>query len=356
MGISNYNLYCSVPVNEAMQMIKLDRLHPATCTCRWCMAVVLFLALCVSAHAQEPALQKIRILCLNRPLPLVIAQSNGILAKYGIDVEFMIVPSSEVLRTDLASGKGDIAFIALDNGVAMVDSAGVDVVIVMGGESSGNEIIAQPGIESITDLRGRTVIVDAPNTAYALELKKVLLLNGLQPEKDFSINPVGSTPFRLKAMREHPEYAASVMNPPFSILAKHDGMISLGSMQRLLGADLDRGTFVLRPWARDHSDLLTRYLAAYIEGQRFLVAPANKQQVVALLMKELNLSESIAGEWYAAVIQAGDYAEDARFNLEGFKKALALRAEVEPGGNAMAVPSEKYYDLSYYRAALSKIK
>ena len=260
------------------------------------------------------------------------------------------------MRADLAGGKGDVAFLALDNDVAMVDTAGVDVVIVMGGESSGNEIIAQPGIKSIMDLRGRTVLVDAPNTAYALQLKKVLLMNGLQPGKDYSIKPFGSTPLRLQAMREHPEHAASVMYPPSSILANRDGMVSLGSMKALLGADLDRGTFVLRSWARDHADLLTRYLAAYIEGQRFLLAPSNKQQVVGLLMKESNLSESIAAEWYAAMIQTGEYAVDARFNLESFKKALTLRAEVEAGGNREAPAAETYYDLSYYRTALTKIK
>ncbi len=211
-----------------------------------CIGIAVFFAVSVSTLAQQPALQKIRLLCLNRPLPVVLAQSNGILTRYGIEVEFIVEPSSEALRSDLAAGKGDVAYIALDNGVAMVDSAGADVVIVMGGESSGNEIIVQPGIKSIADLRGRTVLVDAPNTAYALELKKVLLMNGLEPGKDYFLKPVGSTKFRLEAMREHPEYAASVMNPPFSILARHDGMASLGTMQTLMGADLDRGTFVMR--------------------------------------------------------------------------------------------------------------
>jgi ABC-type nitrate/sulfonate/bicarbonate transport system substrate-binding protein len=238
----------------------------------------------------------------------------------------------------------------------MVDSAGVDAVIVMGGESSQNEIIAQPEIKSVADLRGRTVLVDAPNTAYALQLKKILLMNGLRTDQDFFIKPVGATPFRLQAMREHKEYAASVMNPPFSIVARHDGMISLGTMRDLLGADMDRGTFALREWAHEHADLLTRYLAAYVEGQRMLLAPSSKAQVIALAMQELKLSEPLANEWYASVILNGGYAVDDRFDLEGFKKALALRAEVEPGGNGKAPPAEKYYDLSYYRAALAQLK
>src|SRR5580700_6793323 len=244
------------------------------------LAMIAVLAICISSRAQQSAPQKIRILCLARPYPVMIAESRGILAKYGIEAEFLVRPSSESLRSDLAAGKGDVAFLAVDNDVAMVDSAGVDVVIVMGAESSENEIIAQPGTKSIADLRGHTLLVDATNTAYALELKKVLQLNGMQPGADYQLKPVGSTPFRLQAMREHPEYIAAVMNPPFSILARQGGMVSLGSMRALLGADLDRGTFALRAWARSNSDLLERYLAAYVEGQRLLMAPSNRQQVV----------------------------------------------------------------------------
>jgi ABC-type nitrate/sulfonate/bicarbonate transport system substrate-binding protein len=160
---------------------------------RRCMAVIVVLAIGISTFAQQAAPQKIRILCLARPLPVMIAESLGILAKYGIAVEYLVRPSSESLRSDLAAGKGDVAFLAVDNDVAMVDSAGVDVVIVMGAESSENEIIAQPGTKSIAELRGQTLLVDATNTAYALELKKVLLLNGMQPGKEYQLKPVGST-------------------------------------------------------------------------------------------------------------------------------------------------------------------
>jgi ABC-type nitrate/sulfonate/bicarbonate transport system substrate-binding protein len=244
----------------------------------------------------------------------------------------------------------------VDNDVAMVDSAGVDVAIVMGAESSENEIIAQSGTKSIADLRGHTLLVDATNTAYALELKKVLLNNGMHPGKEYELKPVGSTPFRLQAMREHQEYTAAVMNPPFSILAKQGGMVSLGSMRKLLGWDLDRGTFALRTWALGNSDLLVRYLAAYIEGQRLLMAPANRRQVVDLVMKESKLDEATAGDWYAAMVQNGGYAKDAAFDVEGFKKTLQLRAEIEAGGNGAAPAAEKYYDLSYYRKALARIQ
>lgn len=56
------------------------------------------------------------------------------------------------------------------------------------------------------------------------------------------------------------------------------------------------------------------------------------------------------------MVQNGGYAKDAAFDLEGFKKTLQLRAEIEAGGNGAAPAAEKYYDLSYYRMSLSKIR
>jgi ABC-type nitrate/sulfonate/bicarbonate transport system substrate-binding protein len=132
--------------------------------------------------------------------------------------------------------------------------------------------------------------------------------------------------------------------------------VSFGSMQKLIGADQDRATFTLRPWARAHSVLLEKYLAGYIQGQRWLDDPANKAAVIALVMKENKIDADTAAGWYAAEIQAGAYPKDARFNEDNFKRTLQLRAEVEGGGKKQAAQPERYIDLSYYRAALAKLK
>jgi hypothetical protein len=47
----------------------------------------------------------------------------------------------------------------------------------------------------------------------------------------------------------------------------------------------------------------------------------------------------------------GALAKDVRFNMEGFRNALNIRAEME-GGNAGVSPT-KYFDPSYYERALS---
>src|ERR1700694_3962310 len=296
-----------------------------------CVAVLAGAFLGPRALAQAPNTQKMKVLTLlGRPLQVIVAETRGIFAKYGVDVETENLPNSDVLRATLTAGKGDLAYLAVDNAVAMVELAHQDVVIVMGGEGSQNELIAQPEIKSIQDLRGKALIVDAPNTAYALQMKKILLLNGMQAGKDYEIKPFGATPARLAAMREHQEYSGSMLGPPTSIAAKHDGFVSVGSVQELIGPYQAAGYFTQRAWAQGHRDVLIPFLAACIEAQRWLMAPANKQQVIDLWVKEFRLAPEIAAETYeSSMTHAGGFAADARVDLDGFKNVLKLRAEIE---------------------------
>ena len=307
---------------------------------------------------QTPAPQRLRVLALlGRPLQFRAADKQGIFAKYGIEVETDNKKNSDELRGELAAGKGDLAYLAVDNAVAMVELAKADVVIVMGGEGSQNELIVQPEVKTIQDLRGKTLIVDAPNTAYALQMKKILSLSGLQAGKDYEIKPFGATPQRLVAMREHKEYAGSMLGPPASLVAKHEGFVSLGSVQQLIGPYQAAGFFTLRPWAKEHRDVLLAFLAACIEAQRWLMAPANKQQVIDLLVNEYHLAPDVAAETYeSSMTRPGGYTKDAQLDLDGFKNVLNLRAEIEGqwGGHPPSI--DKYYDPSYYDAALARLK
>src|ERR1700676_423634 len=180
-------------------------------------------ALIPIAKALEQHLEQVHVLALvGRPLAVAVGEARGTFASYGIEVHTDNPTNSDLLREALATGKGDLAYVAVDNAVAMVELAKVDVVILSGGEGSQNELIAQPDIKSIKDLSGKTLIVDAVNTAYALQLKKILLLNGLQAGRDYEMKPYGATPQRLVAMREHKEFAGSMLGPPASMVAKRE--------------------------------------------------------------------------------------------------------------------------------------
>jgi ABC-type nitrate/sulfonate/bicarbonate transport system substrate-binding protein len=94
-------------------------------------------------------------------LALYAAQAQGCFAAHGLDVQLSFTPNSWTLRDSLQQGSYDIAHTAVDNAIAMVELAGADVAVVMGGDNGFNGVYVQPDIADIAALRGRTVLVDA---------------------------------------------------------------------------------------------------------------------------------------------------------------------------------------------------
>jgi ABC-type nitrate/sulfonate/bicarbonate transport system substrate-binding protein len=180
----------------------------------------------------------------------------------------------------------------------MVEDAKQDVIIVMGGDSSMNDFLVQPEIASIAELRGRILAVDAPNTAYALLAKKILLKNGLREGQDYTVAPVGGGLPRMKAVLGDKKYAAVVLNVPWSILAVQGGLKSLGRTVDLLGPYQASGAFVMRSWAQANGPVLERYLAAYVESLRWALDPANRAESVGFLVQRLKLAPEIAERTY----------------------------------------------------------
>jgi ABC-type nitrate/sulfonate/bicarbonate transport system substrate-binding protein len=290
-------------------------------------------------------------------LAIFAAQHKNLFGKHGLAIELLNTPNSDVLRDGLAKGNHQIAHAAVDNAVAMVELAKADVIIVTGGDNGFNRIFVQPEINSYADLRGKAVVVDAPNTAYALLLYKVLKDHGLN-KGDYTVRPVGGTTARLEAMtKDKANAAAGVLNPPFAFRAREAGLKDMGPAATAIGAYQAGGAFVMREWAKANSDTLVRYIAALVEGSRWALDPANKDEAIALLTDRLKLSPQVAAQSYAVAINPAEgMAKDARFDMEGFKNTLKLRAEIEGQWGGNPPPPAKYIDLSYYDRALASIR
>jgi ABC-type nitrate/sulfonate/bicarbonate transport system substrate-binding protein len=285
------------------------------------------------------------------------AQHKNLFAKHGLAIELLNTPNSEVLRSGLAKGDHQIAHAAVDNAVAMVELAKADVAIVTGGDNGFNHIFVQPEINAYADLRGKTVVVDAPNTAYALLLYKVLKDNGLN-KGDYVVKPVGGTSARLEAMtKDKANAAAGVLSPPFSFRAKAAGLKDMGATAKAIGSYQADGAFVMREWAKANSDTLVRYIKAYVEGRRWALDPANKAEAIALLADRLKLAPEVAAQSYALAADPVDgIARDAKFDMAGFRNVLKLRAEIEGQWSGNPPSPDKYIDLSYYDRALAEIR
>ena len=288
-------------------------------------------------------------------LPLFAAEARGFFEKHDIEADVQITVGSDEQRGALADGTVEVIHSAVDNAVHMVETAGQDVIIVSGGSNGMNDLIVRPEIETYADLRGKTVVVDAANTAYAFQLYTMLAMNGLE-EGDYEVLPIGGAPQRLRAMGASGNNAAAMLNPPSSIVAVLEGYRNLGRAVDAVGRYQADGVFVQRSWAAANSDVLVRYLKAGIEGTRWAYDPANRSEAAAILEKRLKLEPAIAARSVeAAVGPGGGLAKDTRFDREGFENLLRIRDNIAGTWGGRIPPAGKYLDLSYHDRALAEL-
>jgi ABC-type nitrate/sulfonate/bicarbonate transport system substrate-binding protein len=283
------------------------------------------------------------------------AEAQGFYKKRNLAVELVYTPNSTELRKGLAEGRYDIAHGGVDNAVAQVEDDKTDLFIFMGGNSGMNNLFVQPEIRSYDDLRGKTMAVDSPKTAFALLLYKMLDVKGVK-RGEYQVKGVGATHLRIQAMLKDKSFAAAMLSPPGSIQAQRAGLKDFGSAVSVVGPYQSDAGWVLRSWGKANAGALVRYIAANIEGIRWALSPANKAALTELAAARLKQPPDIVTDSLQVAEKQKGYAVDARFDMEGFRNVLRLRADMLGTWGGKPPAPERYLDLSYYERALAGLK
>jgi len=323
----------------------------------WMMAILAAaLVASTTGVSQAHAEDRLRVNVFPGPqhVALYVAQEKGLFAKRGLAVEIQFTPNAKAQREALANGSIDIAQSAVDNAVAMVEDMKKDVIIVAGGGNGMLNLFVRPEIKSYDAIRGKTVVVDSPDTAYALVLYKMLALKGIK-KSEYGVFQGGDCMRRLNGIRNDPNNVAVLLNFPCNILAEREGYPDWGSAADALGAYQADGIWVMRDWARQHPETMVNYIETIIEGLRWASRPENKAETAAIVAKILKVAPDVAEKSVeGAVGPHGGLDKDAAINMAGFRTLLSLRAEMI--GGSVDLRPEKYLDLSYYDRALAALK
>jgi ABC-type nitrate/sulfonate/bicarbonate transport system substrate-binding protein len=289
--------------------------------------------------------------------PIWAAEARGDFAKNGIRIALTYTPGSEALITGLVEGKFDIAIAAIDNMVAYQEGQsevkveqGVDLVAVMGVNNGFNSLMAAPHVRDVTDLKGRKVAVDAPGTAFALVLYDILRRNGLR-SGDYLVEVAGGASRRWEALREGKQ-DGTLLSLPWDIIAADSGFKRLATSNDL-GRYQGTAGIVRRKWAAANEASVVGFIRAYIAGYDWISDPANRDEAMALLRKNIKgLTPGLAQASYSALLApTTGLQRKAELDVEGLRTVLALRSEYGQPRKTLTDPL-KYYDPSYYKKAL----
>ena len=221
-------------------------------------------------------------------LPLFAAQEHRCFTGEGLDVHFETTPSSVFQFSEFAAGRFDIAFTAFDNVVAYREGQGAakldtipDFRAVMGCTQIELSLVVAPEIQTVGDLRSKSLALDAVGTGFAFVLYEMLARMGLQ-RSDYEVAPVGATPERWRSVKAG-EHAGTITIEPFTSLATAAGFRVLTRSSDHLDAYQGGVIAVRRNWAVEHDEVLSTFLSVYRRSLAWVLDPANREAAAAIL-------------------------------------------------------------------------
>lgn len=283
-------------------------------------------------------------------LPIWLALAWGEFAREGLEVSLSYTPSSTAQIEGMMAGTWEIGHTALDNIVAHVERSGHDLFAFMGGDDGFLTLVGRPEIRRYENLRGRDLAVDALTTGFAFVLRRMLADRGLR-QGDYGLVSVGATHLRYEALRTGHRFAATLLHPPFDLLAEQGGCRRLGAARDHLPHYQAVVGMARRSWAGAHADLLVRYIRAYLAALRRAFEPDAREEVAQALAQAQEVPVALARQVSARVLAPGSgLSPNGGIDEAGVEAVLRLRAEMVGLPRPAPGPGE-YVDLQYYLQA-----
>lgn len=152
--------------------------------------------------------------------PLSLAEEAGLFKKHGVDVEIKFIPQKERHLT-VAAGATQAVATTVDTYIAWT-SAGIPLtqVLLLDKSKGGDGVAVRSNINSIKDLKGKTIAVDGAGTTPYFVLMVMLHRNGLGP-KDVQFATLAPNPAaqafvagQYDAASTYEPYLSSIRNAP----------------------------------------------------------------------------------------------------------------------------------------------
>lgn len=259
------------------------------------------------------------------------AHEHGVFADHGLAVEQVPVASSPAQFASLTAGEYDAVLTSPDNVATYVlnehNPLGrrLALEILRAVDRGGRlSLVGGRGTDTVEQIKGRRFAVDVPTSGFAFVGFALLRRAGLVAGRDYEVVTAGATPRRRKLLADG-EFEATLLNAGHEARAARTGAHVLGVVSDVVGPYL--GT-VLATRADVDTATLRALLAAWDDAERAVLAPENRDQVVALHARQPDTDGEIAAQMYETLLDplhglcAGGAVEPA-----AFEAVLRLRAE-----------------------------
>jgi NitT/TauT family transport system substrate-binding protein len=223
---------------------------------------------------------------------LWVAQERGFFAKNGIDVQTIFIPGSPTLIATINTGDVHMAY---TGGTATLGAAvgGLDMKILAAFSNHvQNDFVVRPEIKTPADVKGKRIGVTSIGGTGWMSAMLTMEQIGLNPERDrISLAAFGDQRVISQALETGTIQGAALAGV-FSQRLKRMGYNFLGDVEKipLVGTSV----VVKADFLSSHQSLVRSALRALLEGQGYLLNPANKAAVMEIVTKKLGITDPVA--------------------------------------------------------------
>lgn len=300
-------------------------------------------------------------------VPLYIAQTQGYFAAEDLEVEVILAGGGPKAMTALVGGGGQFSASVLFDGI-MAHRRGLDDVRAIATLSYflkpmiiRADIAKQRGISRdmplkprLQAMKGLRVAITTPGASSDILLRFLFLTNGMQPDRDLQIVPLGGVATQIAGLRAGQVDACSCL-PGVDIITNREhlsiDLLNADDMQALDGVTY--GTlYGLASYMKAHPEVIGGVARAIARAELLIahdsVAAARATRPFFKEMDDATYNASWA-------TYAPYFPTDPDISRAGFGKELALEKAVLPPNASTAVPYEAVVDTKAVRAAMQAL-
>ena len=272
--------------------------------------------------------------------PIYVAQSRGLFAEQGLEVEVSVVGSSVRQQQALIEGRFDIGFQQADHVVRAVEHGADLVAFAAQAHAPDVTLVAIPGITSIVQLRGLSIAVDGARSGYALLLRRLLAGHGIGAA-DVELREIGGSQERYDALQGGGA-AACMLNAPFDEKLTASGYTNLARLSDAFPTYPGSVMAARRSWADAHRAELAAFVSAFDRAYAWLQNPDHAGDALDMLPDRLAIAPRAA----SAALTKFAQREPPQITPDGMRQVVDIVWDSEGYAGPKGAP-EKYMDVSY---------
>jgi ABC-type nitrate/sulfonate/bicarbonate transport system substrate-binding protein len=276
----------------------------------------------------------------------------GFFAQHGIDPQLIVIGSSAGVAQQLTGGSVDIGSVSTTQVVLAVVGGAPIEEIYKNVTTTPYTFFGRKGITSMSQLRGKTVMIGGPYDITRVFTDKILATYGFASD-DANYTYAGAPATRYQALVAG-AIDATLLLPPETYSALDAGYSQLDSVPKYFPRFPTSGFAARVPWATTNRAVLVRFLQSVTEGVRWLYNPANKARALQLIEEAANVTPDVAEKTYATYVLPGRLLpDDGAFAKEDFPQVMDALIRTKQIAAPPAVP---VYDNSYIDAAQAAVR